>query len=189
MRYVLSAGEITLLSFLYQGEGKRKYNVPVGGKTRLVKELFILEKGYGIKTGYEFAPYYFGPFCPEIYRDLADLEASGLARIQDTAAGKEIALTPIGVQEAIKNVRTLQDSVISRMINCKERYNSMPLDDLVSYVYSHWPKFTDKSLNNPDNIMAELASEFKKAGVTEADITTSIRNYRKEKRSKADECV
>ena len=182
-------GEVTLLSFLLQGTGTRKYNVPVGGKTRLVKELFILEKGYNVRTGYEFAPYYFGPFCPEIYRDLSSLETGGLISTTESIAGSEISLTPAGVALAGQLAKKLEATVIHRMISCKERYNNMPLDNLVGYVYNQWPKFTDKSLANPDNILEELSKEFEGAGITEADINETIIEYRKERKSKAKECA
>ena len=180
MKYNFTQGEVTLLSFLLQGTGNRKYNAPVGGKTRLIKELFILEKGYDVRTGYEFVPYYFGPFCPDIYRDMSALESGGLVTTSETIAGSEISLTPKGVSVANDLAGKLDKSITKRMINCKERYNDMPINDLIQYVYSRWRKFTDKSLSNSDNILDELSNEFEKASITDEDINQTIKEYREE---------
>ncbi len=185
----LTAGEDMLISLLFEGAGKQKYNVPVGGKTRLVKELFILWKVYGVDTGYEFIPYYFGPFSPEIYRDLASLDAFGLIKIEDAISGSEISLTPEGVKRATEARAKLPQATLERLVSCKEKYNKMPLTDLIDYVYKRWPKFTDKSLNDPDILLKELSAEFDKVGITDEDISETIEEYRKEKKSKAKECV
>lgn len=185
----LTTGEGLLLSLLLEGAGRQKYNVPIGGKTRLVKELFLLWKVYGVNTGYEFIPYYFGPFSPEIYRDLARLEAIGFIKIEPAVSGNEISLTPEGVKRAGEARAKLPESTVRSLVSCKEQYNRMPLKELIDYVYTRWPKFTDKSLNDPDIMLKELSAEFDRAGITDEDISETIAEYRKEKKSKAKECA
>lgn len=189
MKNNMTTGEVTILSFLLGGEGRRKYNAPVGGKTRLVKELFILEKAYGVETGYDFIPYYFGPFAPEIYRDLASLRALELIKIEPGVSGDDISLTPRGVNLANEVSTELPKSIPDRIAKCKEKYNSISLNELIDYVYKHWPKYTDRSLTDPNNILKELKAEFDRVGITDEDIGEAIEDYRKEKKSRANECV
>ncbi len=55
-----SAGWILVL--LLQGEGRVRYNKPVTGRTRLIRELFLLKMAYGLKDiEYRFIPYWYGP--------------------------------------------------------------------------------------------------------------------------------
>ena len=42
--------------FLFVGGDKKRYNEPVIGKTRLVKELFLLREVCKVQNMYEFKP-------------------------------------------------------------------------------------------------------------------------------------
>jgi hypothetical protein len=58
----VSNRERWILLLLLQGEGRQRYNKPVVGRTRLVKELFLLKMTYGLRDmEYEFIPYWYGP--------------------------------------------------------------------------------------------------------------------------------
>jgi hypothetical protein len=58
----VSNRERWILLLLLQREGRQRYNKPVVGRTRLVKELFLLKMTYGLRDmEYEFIPYWYGP--------------------------------------------------------------------------------------------------------------------------------
>ena len=164
---------------LLQGEGQQRYNKPVVGRTRLIKELFLLKKGYGLKQiEYEFIPYWYGPFSPEIYADLAELKDDRILESRDSVGGEVLSLTPAGVASAQVLERSVDADLIMKIRDCKERFNSKPFDELVAYVYERWPEYTSRSLQSPFSVLKELKSQAGKARITDADVDAAVASYR-----------
>ena len=164
---------------LLQGEGKHRYNKPVVGRTRLIKELFVLKMAYGLKDiEYEFIPYWYGPFCPEIYADLEELRAEEIIESRDSVGGEVLSLTPAGVTSAQALERAMSVDRIRKIRDCKERFNSKPFEEFVAYVYERWPKYTTRALQSPLTVLKELRSQARKARITEADVDAAIASYR-----------
>lgn len=168
-----------ILLLLLQGEGKQRYNKPVVGRTRLIKELFILKTAYGLKEmEYEFIPYWYGPFCPEVYADLQELKEDQKLDTRDSVGGEMLSLTPAGIATAQKFEISLNPDYLKRIRECKEEFNSMPFEDLVAYVYERWPKYTTRALRSSLTVLDELRRQARKAEITEDDIDRAIAQYR-----------
>lgn len=127
---------------------------------------------------YEFIPYWYGPFSPEVYADLEELKAEDVISAMDSVGGEVISLTPKGVVEAQSLERAASPDVLRKIRDCKERFNSKPFEEFVAYVYERWPNYTSRALQSPVTVLKELRAQSKKARITEADVDAAIAAYR-----------
>ena len=168
-----------ILLLLVQGEGGQRYNKPVVGRTRLIKELFLAKLAYGLKEiEYEFIPYWYGPFSAELYADLVELKDNRLVSGNDSPGGEILSLTPSGVKAAQAIERVAGASVLRKLRDCKVTYNSMPFEDLVTRVYERWPEYTARALRSPSTMLEEFRRQAKRAKITEADVDRAIAEHR-----------
>ena len=134
---------------------------------------------YGMKEmEYEFIPYWYGPFCPEVYADLEELKAEGVVEARDSVGGEILSLTPSGVASAQSHEKAVGSDRLRKIRDCKERFNSKPFEEFVAYVYERWPKYTSRSLQSPLTVLRELRAQSGKARITEADVDAAIAAYR-----------
>ena len=138
-----------ILFLLYALGGRIK------GNTRLEKLLFLLSKKFKIiESGvYEFRPYLFGPFSAQILSDARALQSMGLIEIEDEAfeahdmsdfiyIRKSYRLTPEGVKISRKVYEQLiTKSNIRKVLPELRKFNSMPLHELLDYVYREFPEY------------------------------------------------
>ena len=83
-----------LLLLLYTPGNERIVNVPIIGRTRIVKMLFLFKEeefkrfkqdiDLSEQDFYEFLPWYFGPFCADVYNDLRFFELRDFIRVNET---------------------------------------------------------------------------------------------------------
>jgi uncharacterized protein len=96
---------------------------------------------------YEFVPYHFGPFSPDIYYDLEALEQHGLVQIVRSETGKRRAylITPEGrsVTEEIKNQERRGYGYMGNITRWVLR-KSFP--ELLRYIYRRWPEYRRNSV-------------------------------------------
>jgi len=144
------AGRAKWILFLLYALGGR-----IKGSTRLEKLLFLLSKKLKIiENGvYEFRPYLFGPFSAQILSDARGLESMGLIEIEDEAfeahdmsdfiyIRKSYRLTPEGVKIARKVYEQLiTRSNIRKVLPELRKFNSMPLHELLDYIYREFPEY------------------------------------------------
>lgn len=168
-----------ILLLLLEGGTGRTYNEPIAGRTRLVKLLFLMKEAFKLRSvPYEFTPYYFGPFSPEIYRDLMLLRSAGLVQWQETLGGDEFSLTPKGVRVANELRQGEDSSALEKLRTCKERYNRMSLEELLRVIYDRFPRFAERSVVSKKNLLDVLRREFEAAGIDEEAIEEAIREFR-----------
>ena len=140
------------------------------GITRLEKLLFLLEKESGLgrilTEDPEFHAYNFGPFSSKIYQAVETLEAAGLIREKNKYTGssedtwetvnivgedapyssREFELTERGGRYFKALEREIPKDVSEEVSRFKDRYASIPLRQLVRYVYTKYPEYTEKSI-------------------------------------------
>lgn len=151
----------------------------IEGITRLEKLLFLLEKESGVSglltEDPEFKSHHFGPFSVKVYHAVDVLAAAGLvadsaavsSSTEDTwesdvvlgidpdpYATRDISLTPLGRRYYDSLMEDLPSGTESELQQLKDRFVSLPLRQLVRYVYKRYPDFTDKS-----KIRASVLSE------------------------------
>ena len=132
-----------ILMFFLTGGNKQRYNEPVIGKTRLVKELFLLREIGKVNNMYEFKADKYGPSSNEIIWDLDILIRHGIVQERPHPYGTQYLLTREGLEKAQEFITNDLKRKIG-YIKCN--YNDMPLNKLLIYVYSKFPKYTTKSL-------------------------------------------
>ena len=151
---------IDILKMLLYAPGPTgRVNEPILGRTRLQKEVFLMQKALAdkkIKRLYPFMPYYYGPFSRELYRDLSWLEYKDLIRERtfeknNDGIYREFKLTPKGTTEvqALIDLEKMRD-IYETVKDIKQRYNLMPLARLVSYTHKTWPEYMISSLSRRD---------------------------------------
>ena len=136
-----------LLLVLLAGGEKRRYNEPIAGKTKLVKEIFLLDQARKeIAPRYEFKAYDYGPFSADILRDLDEMKERGLVQAEPGYGGEVYSLTERGVGVARVLWSREDPKTLAKIFDIKVRFNRMPLSQLLSYVYDRYPRFADKSV-------------------------------------------
>lgn len=153
-----------ILALLYAGAGRQKFNAPIGGRTRLMKELFLLkERGKFSADFYDFEASNYGPSSNDVMRDLSHLIGDGRVQVEPGFGG-QYSLTPAGSQGAAKVWAALDDGTRRKIVAIKERFNFMPLSELLFEVYQSFPKYTAKSL-----IRDKVLAEYERLGDSERD--------------------
>jgi uncharacterized protein YwgA len=139
-----------LLLLLYSEGFTDRTNEPVGGMTRLQKEVFLTQKSLAerrIKCNYPFRPYTYGPFTRDLYRDIELLKSEGVVKEEQRELGEKgiyrvFSLTDKGLDKASN---LLQDEIgkeIHAIVRAlKNKYNNMSLYDLVEYTHKVYPEY------------------------------------------------
>ena len=146
------------------------------GVTRLEKLIFLLERetrlGNALTEDAEFTPYNFGPFSAKVYQAVDTLTAAGLltdsatpaetpadswerfaaieddqdAPPEDPYATRDFALTERGKRYYDALISQLPPKTDQEVGKFKARFASLPLRQLVRYVYQRYPDYTERSL-------------------------------------------
>lgn len=142
----------------------------INGITRLEKLLFLIDKeckhDSTISESFDFIPYHYGPYSKEVYEAVELLEEAGL--IAETRAlidseldraeellysdmateisyERQFALTEDG--ESIANYLADRHPKLQHQIgDLKDRYAGLTLQNLIYYVYTHYPDSAEKSV-------------------------------------------
>jgi uncharacterized protein len=143
------------------------------GVTRLEKLVFLLEHETPVRSwateAADFRSHKFGPFSAKIYKAADTLSAYGLLRDSaslsdntedrweavnvvfderdelDPYTTRTFKLTERGRQYYAALIRELPPEAEELLTRFKDRFASLPLRQLVRYVYERYPEFTDKS--------------------------------------------
>lgn len=147
----------------------------IEGITRLEKLVFLIEKEKRptwLTHDAGFVSHNFGPFSAEIYKGVDTLVAAGLLRdsgsiasttedaweaeniigapMTDPYATRNFELTEKGQRYYQALLRELPDDVERDLGDFKKRFATLPLRQLIRYVYERHPDFTDKSIIRDD---------------------------------------
>lgn len=131
--------KVPLLTLYFAGK--------ISGRVRFQKLVFLCMKEAGVPMQYDFKLHKFGPFANELSRDLQDLTHSGMISAEEITWMSSEGPSFITVYSLTKNGKTLTERKVLPTINeetrnkvqeAVQRYNSMPLNTLLSYVYSNY---------------------------------------------------
>jgi uncharacterized protein YwgA len=117
---------------------------------QLQKTLFLLGRNFTRQVGsdfYEFAPYNYGPFCVEIYRDAETLQAKGLVDIRhEGRRWPEYHLTPAGQRRAAQLKKKLAKDLADYIQELVRWTQSLSFPTLVRSIYQSYPEFSENSV-------------------------------------------
>ena len=123
----------------------------VKGSIRMQKLFFLLSQKRGIqKPGYDFSPFFFGPFSEEISGDTEELVVAGFVerqpevfhpsrRDEDSIVRMNYRLTSDGEEQARKAFDGLSTKEKEALISLR-RFNEMELGALLGHVYGKYPQ-------------------------------------------------
>ena len=124
------------------------YASSISGKVRFQKLVYLCTKEAGVTAEYEFRLHKFGPFCDELSEDLQELvvdkklvtaEEISWMSPEGPSVLTVYSLTGSGKSTIEKKVLPAFDvATKNRVQEVVQRYNSLPLDKLLSYVYSNY---------------------------------------------------
>jgi hypothetical protein len=147
------------------------------GITRLEKLIFLMERETSAKRWLteeaDFDPYNFGPFSSKVYQAVDMLGAAqiisdsgansdstdetweqanviGEARGSDPYVTRDFELTERGWRYYQALLKRLPDGALEELTEFKNRFASLPLRQLVRYVYQRYEEFTSRSLIKDD---------------------------------------
>lgn len=144
------AKEDFLLAILYFGKA-------VYGKTKLQKLAFLVQRemeGTPFDGVFDFQPYYYGPFTPEIYDVVENVEKRNFISVQERRAEKEgdvvhahdYELTSQGEERARDFVESLPSDQREQLRKLVETYNFRSLAKLLEYTYEEYPEMAERSM-------------------------------------------
>ena len=170
----VSSATDVLLTLLYAPGNSNKYREPIKGITRLEKLMFLLSRETSLKEiitrNYAFDAYDYGPFSNEILDDIEALKSSNILKEISYSGEKleyiDLQESEMNVYEDISSIPSfkryeltekgevigkflfdsLSDSQRNELIKIKKIYNSLPIKELLSYVYNTYPEVTKKSV-------------------------------------------
>ena len=140
-----------LLLLLYVPGKTGQPNESIFGRTRLQKEIFLVQRKlrelYQIKGLYYYRPYFHGPFSREVYNDFDWLELEGktrkkTGRLPDGSAYEIFELTAKGIEEArAKTQDPLLEKIHDVVMEVKRNYNTKNLSTLVNEIHASYPEY------------------------------------------------
>jgi len=113
---------------------------------QLQKVLFLLGefKLKGRNNFYNFIPYNYGPFDPEIYRDAEALEADRLVTVQAGGRWKQYAATPRGL--ALAERLNADADALDYLRRVVKWARSLTFQELVTAIYKRFPEYRVNSV-------------------------------------------
>ncbi len=141
-----------ILSFLYVEGKSGDFRESVYGRTRLMKELFLVDnriRKKGSETEMEFEPDKFGPSDTKLLIALQDLKENGLVRVIPKAKISELTLTGDGIVKAREILQGMNPVKIGSLRKIKREFNFKKQKDLLKHIYEEYPEYTTKSQIKP----------------------------------------
>lgn len=111
------------------------------------KLFFILDKKVGERIGgpfFEFKPYNYGPFDPEVYHALENLSERGLAFVDGPGTRRRYGISAEGMGTGTALLNTLPMSDYVRKV--AEYVRSASFAQLVAAVCAAWPEMKVNSI-------------------------------------------
>ena len=120
-------------------------------RVQIQKTLFLLDRNIGELTGgpyFNFRPYHYGPFDPEVYRALEALQGDGLVTIVNTPGQPSpmYTLTPFGLSKGQRELSKLAQSVQDYIRETVSFVRSVTFAQLVSAIYRAYPEMAQNSV-------------------------------------------
>lgn len=160
----IESGKDLLLALLYVPGRSQREGEAIRGTTRIEKMVFLFKNYQALQPyfrAFEFAANNYGPYSERVQDDLESLRTLRLLEIReipvegeflgdDLLVGNEGSAIPVGSRKILREYRlTRLGEMVARKIladadapqtraisEVKEKFNQIPLDELVSFVYT-----------------------------------------------------
>lgn len=146
--------ENLILALLYSTDDAKE-NAPVIGRTKMMKELFLIaarlagdkvEPGVPA-SGFSFTAGDYGPVDNGVYEVIDEFIVNGTitANPDPKYRAERYILTSPGISKAKEAWASLDERAKIIVKGVKSRFNQRPLSAILSYVYMQYPRFTENS--------------------------------------------
>ena len=120
-------------------------------RVQIQKALFLLDQNIPELTDgpqFNFKPYFYGPFDPEVYREIESLEELGFVRSFKRPARSDpsYVLTARGLEQGESALRQLSQQAQDYIHEVAEFVRSVSFADLVSAIYRAYPEMAENSV-------------------------------------------
>lgn len=120
-------------------------------RVQIQKALFLLDRNIGELTDgphFDFKPYHYGPFDPEVYRVLEELERVNLVAVSrdPTKPSPTYALTPAGLAKGREKLDRLEQRVQDFIRSTVHFVRTVSFTDLVRAIYREYPEMAENSV-------------------------------------------
>jgi hypothetical protein len=114
---------------------------------RIQKGMFLLSQRGPARDLYGFEPYNWGPFSPEIYRDLEQLRREHLVERQPVPGGtwSRWRATPEGENEARRVAERLAPDDVTWLASARSFVTSRSFKRLLRDIYAEYPEYATQS--------------------------------------------
>ncbi|MDR3283307.1 MAG: hypothetical protein LBS92_06875 [Candidatus Methanoplasma sp.] len=136
-----------ILAWMYVGDG-----VPISGITALQKQLFIILNEFAVENNIVsenpgFRAYKFGPYTETIDSQLEALAVIGLVHSEGrlNTSAERFCLTENGMVSGKKAFEKLTPEQRDKLRDLRHDLQQFTVQGIMTYVYSHYPKYTEKS--------------------------------------------
>lgn len=175
----LIASDLILLLLVAPSRWPKAKN-RINGITRLEKLLFLIDKECKHKSviaeAFEFVPYHYGPYSREVYEAVelleeADLLAEDRKLTESTLdCAEELLYADVSTELSHERQFLLTENgrhvaefiaknypkLYKQIRQIKDRYAGLELRDLIYYVYTTYPDYTEQSVIRDEVIGAKL---------------------------------
>ena len=168
----MKSGLDLVLALLYSQGRTAEYGEPIKDRTRLVKLAFLLVNEGGFKefeSDFAFEAYDFGPWSGDLFDGIESLQQLEMLTVkkeepespedlpferetvreldENVESNKVVVyqLTKKGMEIAQRLFQSLTPEQQKQLEKMKDRFNSMPLRDLLVYVHTRYPESITKS--------------------------------------------
>lgn len=116
-------------------------------KTKFQKIVFLAEVEEKVPLTYNFKKYHYGPFSFDLSDDLNALKQTNFINESITVIGSSedsaiiksaFTLTADGKKELVENISKLSPEGITALSKAIAKWNSLPLEKVLEYVYSKY---------------------------------------------------
>lgn len=119
--------------------------------TQLQKALFLLSKGMPEEDRaafYSFRPYFYGPFCSDVYHDADELERDGtIAIIRPLGGGlRKFAATFTGRGLAFRLAERAPAELVKYVRDVVAWVQSLTFEQLLTAIYEQYPEMRKNSV-------------------------------------------
>ena len=118
-------------------------------RVQMQKALFLLDANISDLTDgphFEFRPYFYGPFDPEVYRELESLERHHQLTITPGQPSPTYSLTTDGLERGRSEFAKLDQSAQEYIHQAVSFVRAATFQQLVSSIYHAYPEMAESSL-------------------------------------------
>lgn len=108
------------------------------GHTLLQKMFYLLQYGQGVKLGYKYKLYYYGPYCQDLWSDLHLLDSEGIIKIEAYPSGFGYKINTINSEKLGELKKYVNHDVKEKVFKLLKILGGEPVKTLEALATTHY---------------------------------------------------